>query len=342
MHDLERILWDMGLTRYDKRELIATLGALQTFPENQCRLLRLEEATRLACSVSDSGNRKVEPDELREILSRIFTADDAFALHQDPPEGCFTQNIVFHGGNYVTYSGINRAAPFILQNVLKAIYAFRDSYPSEFLSEITCCTRAVLGVSDEIAKRLGHERFMGILDHSPENIKVPEMALIKKATAAVTFHFHEIFRFVNPWPIVPKFLQPFLLDVTNLDKFGSTPEKNPLRSSPLVAVEDYIVVAAPGEMASSLLHFIFCRAQTYNALNCLVQGYRRTVADYIHIFMRPSALKTLSSELPTPADKLPFDEFLFQLDTDKAAYVQLITDDLTGFSESDPYTRWRY
>ncbi|MFC1835139.1 hypothetical protein ACFL2Q_10430 [Thermodesulfobacteriota bacterium] len=262
-------------------------------------------------------------------------------MNEDPPEGCFTQNVIFHAGNYVVYSGLSPSAYFILQNLLKSIYCFEDSYPETFLSEVTCGVRTMLSLSNEVALRLGHERFMTNTHAFSRRIHVPGVESIGNMVNALTFTLGEIFHFLQGWNWVKGFLNPFKLDISDPDQLFAETEKNPLWYRPLVAFGKKIVVAAPGEILPALNHFILCCASKHNCLASLIYQYRKVLSAAVQVFMHNSALETLDIELPPQEEGLPLDEFLFRIDTDKAAYVQLVSDDLQGFVCADPYTRWK-
>src|SRR3990172_4342969 len=51
--------------KYDQLELIATLGGLQVYPENHSHLIRLEVASRIACSFKNGGKGKVDLNHLQ-------------------------------------------------------------------------------------------------------------------------------------------------------------------------------------------------------------------------------------------------------------------------------------
>ncbi len=73
LSELEQL--KLEFSDYKQLDLIATLGGLQVYPENHSHTIRLETASRVACSIKNNGKRKIDPNQLQSLLNNLLPSD---------------------------------------------------------------------------------------------------------------------------------------------------------------------------------------------------------------------------------------------------------------------------
>jgi len=159
---------------YNQSELIAMLGGLQVYPENHSHTIRLEAACRVASSIKSIGKRKVNQNHLQNILNKYFPTNGHIGMMEDPPENLFTENIVFHGGNYIVYPGVTDGGSFVLRNLFLAIFHHGEGFPKKFIEIVKTASLSLLTLNNEVAKRMGHSRYMDSPDTLGKEVEVPD------------------------------------------------------------------------------------------------------------------------------------------------------------------------
>jgi hypothetical protein len=324
---------------YDPLELISRVAGLHLWPPNHAHTLRLDEAARIAASVEPEGHEHVHAEEIDKLLNQSHPMDSLVHL-EDPLEDVFTDNIIFHGGNYIVYPGIDSGAS-ILKMMLTSMFQFPDSLPDFFLARIRAASISILSISNEIASRLKHERYVESPDNCKEAIEVPSEATLGELAEAVKFTERDLNSLLGRAGLDSTYLAPFVLKAESIDSANDYPSKNPLLKTPLVKVGNYIVVASPGSIVPALRHFVLSTAYEYELLHEIADRYKATLSVFVNGYMRLLSLGRIDGlTAPTQATPLPIVESFFEIDIDKVAYVQLVTDDLTDFQPDEVYGTW--
>ncbi|MCL5035688.1 MAG: SEC-C domain-containing protein [Chloroflexi bacterium] len=322
--------------QYDQLELIATLGGLQVYPENHSQNLRLETASGIACSIKNSGTKKVELETLQETLNKFLPSRGSIGMMEDPLENLFTENIIFHGGNYIVYPGIDDSGSFILTNLFDAIFQIGEGLIQNFKDIVGISSISMLALSNEVARRLGHSRYMDSPERNMEDIKVPEQNQLHKFRDAVIFTKQEIDILLYPLGANYTCLEPFINQI-GFTFSEEDPWKNPLFIRPLIEMDDKIIMARPISVTSVIRHFIWVISEKYQMRKVLAYNYRQSLMIRIYEYMKRFSLAFIDMRLPHCEKELPIEEGVFQIDFDKLAYVQLIADDARNYNRNEPY-----
>ena len=328
------------LANYDQRELIAILAGLQVYPENHTHAVRLELATRLACCTKNRGTKNVTPSHLQNILSRYLPANGAIAMMEDPPENLFTDNIVFHGGNYIVYPGITDGGTFILRILFQSIFHRGKGLPQRFVETVKVASLSLLILSNQVARRLGHWRYMDSPDDWPKDVHVPDARQITQLTNAVKFTEQEIETLLKEMGLDSTFLTPFIIRVGDQRLVEEDPFRNPLFVRPLVQIDDTIIATLPGSITSALRHFIWSLSEKMGIRRVLSERFREALWVDVQEYLRLMFFERIERELPNWDENLPVEEGLFKIDSDKLAYVQLVVDDGSDYKEDEPFGSW--
>ena len=329
------------LRKYNQEEIISILAGLQLNPKNQNHLVRLEIASRIACSLKEGKNEKFEPKEFEEVLNKYLAPFSNIGILEDPPEQLFTENIEFFGGNYIVYPGISDSEPFILRNLFRSIFFSDDEYPEEFRNLIYGTSICVLGLSNDLAKKMNHTRYMVSPDTWHEQIEIPDEKFLKKLQEAVNYTEQELIQLFKPTGVDFRYITPFLnsagetaFDETNL-------QLNPLFIKPLVMCGNLkIVVANPSALGAALRHYILVTAEEHRCKDILMKNFQKNVFETVMNSLRLMGYHPSSIPLPLRYESIPIDETLYLIDRDKIAYSIVITDNAEGYNRNDTCGEW--
>lgn len=335
-------LWQLeklekSFKKYNKLELVSILGGLQLCPENHSQTLRLETASRIACKNKNKNNKQIKPKNLFYTLKATLPSNGILGIKEDPPEGLFTYNIMFPNSNYSVYTGLQHIEPLVLQDIIHVIFHLKEKFPERFMAIIYFSVKSLLTLCNEIAKRNGQNPYINSPDRWQKDIKVPNIDKLRELSNTVIFTEKEIENLTsNHYDS----LLPFILPLGHQKFKVVDPSKNPLFFSPLVKIDDKIVVALPGIITGTLRHFILFQSQEFGVKDFLLQGLKEKMWFDVNQCLDMMSFEHILLDLPLWDKNLSLEEGIFRIDSDKIAYVLLIMDDLTGYNLDEPYGTW--
>lgn len=312
-----------------QRDLIATLGGLQVHPCNHVHAVRLEIASQIACSINNNGNRCVNPEIFKTNLNIFLPTISRCGLQEDPPERLFTENIEFHGGNYIVYPSTYLEEKERIENLLRVLQSFRDEFSDEFIREIFEKAFWILWLSNEIASRLDHTRYQDSpynWDSERNDIFVPHANELIKYRNSVIFNLDEIKGDYPDFKI--EILKPFLTKIGKKKLQTAGFDSHILNRAPLVQIDNDLVVTIPGALLYTLNFWILNYAKKNNYGDLLAKRYKEYLWYFSLISLKCMRFEELDIDLPNSDDDLLFAEELFEFDKDKIAFVQFISNDI--------------
>lgn len=328
--------------KFDQKELIAVLGCLQIFPENDFHATRLEFATQIAYSINGSKQKRIDPNEFKNRLNEYIPTISNIGITEKPPENPFTNLLGFCGKDYIIYPDVYDDESLIIDHLYTVITSQNEKFPDEFLQETLSKIFGILWISNEIATRVGHIRYMDCphdWTSKPNDIYVPIIKEIKKFQNAVVFDKKILAKELGA---IYLSLEPFISHKTGKKNEYEETEKTSLFISPLVDFGDEIVVSLPRTLLASLRHNIWKTAIKFNILNELAFEYQQFLWYNSWKFFNYMGYKFIDEELPAKKENFPVDEGLFTFDTDKIAYVQLISDSAENYNVNDIKSEWKF
>ena len=329
------------LRKYNQEEIISILASLQLIPKNHNHLVRIEIASRIACSLKEGKNEKFEPKEFEQALNKYIAPFSNIGILEDPSEQLFTENIEFFGGNYIVYPGLSDSQPFVLRNLFRSFFFSDDEYPKEFGNLIIGTSLCILGLSNDLAKKMNHARYMVSPDTWHEQIEIPDEKDLKELRDVVKYTEQELIQLFKPIGVDFRYITPFLnsagenvFDETNL-------RLNPLFIKPLVMCGNLkIIVAHPSGLGTALKHYILVTAEEYHCKDILMKNYRNNIFENVMDSFRLMGYRHTSIPFPLRCESIPIDETLYLIDRDKIAYSIVITDNADGYNRDDSCGEW--
>ncbi|WP_201785186.1 YecA family protein [Methanofollis ethanolicus] len=321
-------------------DLIATIGGLQLVPENDYHAVRLEAAAQVACSIKRFGDTCIDIEDFCQHLNRYLPTISDIGLKEDPPEHLFTENISYLNGDNNVYPSIYHEENLILENIFITINSCQDEFPDDFNKDVLSRSLAILTISNEIARRLGHRRYMDTphdWTSKREDISLPTDSEFITYKDAVTFQKKEIEKII---PAINEVIIPFISDIGS-EKFQNLdPGSNQLAISPLVNFGSEFVVLNPISLLCALRHNIIQTAIEYHIEYDFAKYYREILWSNSLKYLFLMGYDLLDYLFPPLNETLPVEEGLFRIDSDKIAYVQLICDPVEGYDIKNPKGEW--
>jgi len=329
------------LRKYNQEEIISILAGLQLIPKNHTHLVRLEIASRIACSIKKGKNEKFEAKEFELALNKYLAPFSNIGILEDPPEQLFTENIEFFGGNYIIYPGLFDCEPFVLRNLFRSIFFSDDEYPKEFGNLIVGTSLCILGLSNDLAKKMNHTRYMVSPNTWHEQIEIPDEKDLKKLLEAVRYTEQELIQLFEPTGVDFRYISPFLNSAGDNVYDEKNLRLNPLFIKPLVMCGDLkIIVAHPNALGAALRHYILVTAEEHHCKNILMKNYQKNIFESVMKSSRLMGFVPINIPLPLRSESLPIDETLYIIDKDKIAYSIVITDNAEAYDRNNICGEW--
>jgi hypothetical protein len=303
-----------------RASLLSALGALQLFPENYPFYLRLLYASKIACEIENEGDKIINLSELKKILNNFFLSLKGIEYIQDPAEDLFTTNIYFQGHNYTLYLGTSVGETVILQTLLDTITKYRESFESEFVESINQLVFASLLLSNICAERNGNNRYEKY-DEFNDSIFLIDDRSLSRAQYSTNIRF----KATEPESSnhsLKKAIKPLTTILGTEEPTQDTYYSNPLIKKPFVAIDDSIILVAPGAIGSSLIHNIWNQAILHKQHSTLFDLYCTNLN--LKVKYALDIMFMDSEEIILDSTNSPqFQEYCYKIDTDKIAYIQL-------------------
>ena len=135
-------------------------------------------------------------------------------------------------------------------------------------------------------------------------------------------------------------VQPFITVAGALGAEDYSVGSSPLHTRPLVQVEDNFILAEPGILIATIRHAVVSLAKERGALRELAVRYGGAVWDTVKQNLRYLGLEQLPVSLPRLSEGVQLTEGVFDLDRDKALYVQLVVDPLIDYDTDEVFGTW--
>lgn len=319
-------------TKNDSIDLLKSIAALGIVPENHGKNIRIELLTLRALKGFNSSSTKVSTSDLIQFINREYSTHHL----EDPPVNMFTDLVTFHGGDYLILPGITETGSFILSNLLTAIFQWPSSnIPKEFRANCHHCTLLVLNISNAIATAMGYSRYQQG-SASKEEIEFPPGERYKQARSALEFSNKEMKELLESYGVASEALEEFIFDPKAIDFDEASIQDSPLMERPIIKTPAGYLVVSPSMLSLVLTNFIWSQAIQLSCLEEVETAYKEVVWNNVMFHMKNMGFKPLSTS-DTISGILGDFENLFRFDTDKIAYVKMVTSSrLKGSSVKTP------
>ncbi|MBL0036752.1 MAG: hypothetical protein IPP26_13620 [Flavobacteriales bacterium] len=317
----------------DNNSLVGLLALLQALPENHGKNIRIEELQRKALQIrSQAQNRSIDIPELRKYVQEHYPHNSL----EDPPQNLFTENIMTPLGNRLLFAGITENQIFTLQQFLTILGNPNVELPNEFRETAMGAVLLLLTISDRVVQGLGYGRYTVSKPDDDNQIFFPSEDFIARHVGAFTFSEAELHALASSIATPPELLDHFLLSPAQADLDVSDHEDDPLLFQPILKDDKTYHLLSPTSIAFACVNKVIDLATRYGVKKEFLERYSETTWTYSTFMLDDLGYSRLQYDFP-PHD-LPIHEGLFQLDTDKFAYVLFQYDNGDQYNADHPFT----
>ena len=328
------------ISPYGQLDLISKLGALQLCPENADQVLRIEFICYLVnCLDYEEGKPQISRKRFDELLNHAPLKGSDIHHAEDPTPNLFSETLTFFNGSYVVFPGQFTDITFILRQLLSAIF-LSESFTDEkrFKNIVYDITSMILLLSDELAKRIGIDRY--VEPKFSDEIFVP--LNLSELQNNIIFSENEIMDLFKIVGIHNSLFSLFIQQSGGFDIDSYSIDNNPLQERPILKFDDNYVVAQPLHLLTALVIQILNLAKRDNQLSRLSDSYLESINDNVQKSLDRFNYKKLPFSYPESGDDLHYRDHLCLFDTNKCACVLVSTDnffDYSGEKLFDLYTK---
>ncbi len=307
------------IEKYNRLDLLKIIGALQLIPENHGKNIRLEILAQIVIQFSNEPRNNITHKELCEIFESGYTEH----YLEDPISSFFTENVIFFGGNYIVFPGINNNGTRILNFYLEGIFAINNTLPNEFKEKIYQGVIFILTLSQSMASQAGLIRYLYEEDDF-ENIFIPEEESLNILKRAITISEDEINSILIKYKIQKEIISYFLIDPKEITTEDYDPDENPLIQKPITLVGNEYIFLLPSAIVNCLIEYIKKVATEMLLLNEINKCYFNFQWHKLVVLLYEMNWQMTDIKLPEKNPLLKIREAVFRFDNDKLAYVQFI------------------
>lgn len=330
-----------SLQPFDPIDLAATTGALQLLPENAGRYLVLPALAHAVATLQPADNKpKISAGNLRGLFRAEPLGKGFLVAAEDPFEFSFTESIAFMDGAYTVFPGnATESSTFTLRHIFKAIDTNDNTRYGRFCEQAQSLSHAALLIVDAVARRAQLTYGLEPTSEFRESVVIPKASVLSDLKQAVTFSISELGILLQNRQVAISAIERLVLPFGSITSDSYAVGDGPAAARPIFFSGDGYVVANPQNIISALRHQIVCLAIESGAQEELARRYHeviwQTVVDTFD-FLRHE-LELYVDDASSPAW---LSEGLFAFDSDKMAYVALITDPLDDYDVDEVLGYW--
>lgn len=275
-------------------------------------------------------------DEKRDWTARLDLCPSVYRYpHRwDLHETTWTIPIGFFGGQYLAFSGGDPGARFHLEVLLRALFLGGLIDDLEQSRQLSRLAKAVLSLSTYLVRSSGADRYAPAAPRTDEIPTFPGDEDFARLLNFVVLSPEELDDVTGG---LGSYLEPLIFDYED----GAFPKAAPGSAGferwPVIRFDDGLVVASPPDMVLALRHALIVAVIDSGHREQLARGLLEQslqAAGLVASLMRWRHVQTFTSR-----DEL-LGQMVFSLDTDKAAVVTVIADDLEAYDPHNPQADW--
>ncbi len=296
------------IDNYESGHLLNLLTALQLFPENHGKNFRIE-LMAIEVVIALSNGKKGDWNKLKQIVSVEFPSHHM----EDLPEGLFTENILFHRGNYIVMPGINSHPVEIFRYLTSSIYLMNDDFPEDFKNEVYQGVTIVLALGAILFEQASLKRNMFVESKEKSFLFPDEIRL--------SFSEKELDVICKAESIDPDIIEYFLTTPDDPEFDIEEPDLSPLLFRPFVRFEGEYYMVMPTAQMSAINEFILQTAKRYNVREELHLKCHKGIWRDIQVACYEMGWMLTDIALPAMKGNSNIKEGIFQFDANLLAYV---------------------
>ncbi len=297
------------LDQYEGGHVLNLITALQLIPENYGKNYRIEIMAIDAVKKLSAG----QPGDLNKLKSIILKE---FPRHyaEDLPEELFTENVLFHGGNYIVMPGINSYSADIFKYFSEAIYTTPNDFSQEFKNEVYQGVSLMLNLGAMLFEQAELKRNSFIANHDDALTLPPQLPRL-------SFNLDELLELCEENGINPQTIEHFITEPDAPEFAHGDPSLSPLLFRPIVLFDSEYHMVLPSGQMSAINEFILQTAKKYDVRPGIHEWSHKRIWHDIWGACDKIGWALTDIPLPEMESELPIKEGIFQFDAYMLAYV---------------------
>ena len=328
-----------SLGPFDRLDLSQRVGALQLMPENGANVLRLELAASVLSTLPSARDLPtISTRRWRRWLEDSPFSDQRVRFAEDPPCNPFTETVVFFGGSYTVLPGNSARSAFLLQTLLRAI-VFGDQEQSRLSNDFRRSAHdlalAALTLSNECAAKAGLGRDEKTHTVPTNEVIQPQGERLARLRDAATFSSAALETQLSRRGVDLEVLSSLSMDTGTEEASEVNMDDLPVYRRPMLRIDGNYVLIAPGSLPAALTHAILSKASECGDLAALAERFRGAVFESVDRALNLLGYSRVNGPQVSNDPTFPASRALYDMDSDKALDLLLLTDPLENF---DPTT----
>lgn len=324
--------------KYSHKELIKIFSVLQLQPKNHGKNIRIENiVTEIARHYdANSISRQSDHQKICKDIVKTCTRD----RNEDPPEEFFTNTLVYGAGNNIVFPGIITDGVSLNQHLLETISYSKDNLPLEFTQKVWDGVRFILYIHHQIACEMGYSSRMYI-ENNEDEIYIPSISKLIKYKELFVFDKAKLLHIYEDLGIKEDIISHFSCEPRDSKLDNSNPDDNILLRKPFIHLDDEYILAMPTAELVCINEYIINLSLEYNCFDVLIKAYNSIIGGEIHLAfaqMNWDSFRYEILESHKKSDYFYYSSKTYQFDTDKIAYVSLVTGSYHEHGEFDTKT----
>lgn len=301
------------LNKHESSHVLNLITGLQLIPKNHGKNIRIEILAKEAVRTLKTGNDG-EPNLLIEIMKEEYPSHHL----EDPPVELFTEDVIFHGGNYTTFPGIASNGPEIFKHLSSSIFVYPNNLPKPFKDLLYKGITFILELGQILITKAGLSRNLFESDI--------EDALIFPEIVDYSFSPVELNELCNSKGFDSQIIQEFIANPEDGDFADSDSESNPLIYKPIVMFGGRYYFVLPSSELTTINEFILSEAKKFNQEKEILKLYHESIWKDINYACERMNWILTDIKLSIKNPELPIHETIFQFDINHLAYVCYISE----------------
>jgi len=297
------------IKNHNTADILNYLTGLQLIPENHGKNLRIEEMILKAFKQANTKN-PVEIEQLKKEISKNYPLDSM----EDPPEGLYTESVLFHGGNYIVMPGISSRSADVFRAMSEAIFILPNDLPETFKHEAYQGATLLL----EIGKRI-----IAYDDLSP-NIFVEDgdhALVLTEELIDYSLSMDELKQLCKDKLIPRDVFLNCVCDPADPNLKSDDPDLNPLLYKPLVILEDKVFFPIISSQLVAINEFIINAAIRHNCSAEFLKCYHELLWNDALVSCEYMGWSLTDIKLPEPKKDYHIREAVLRFDRNKLCYL---------------------
>lgn len=306
-------------------QLLTLVGALQLYPANHFRYIRLEK-------IAQDAILNYEPADSKPLATwgQLKSAVENYTMgaeREDPVSNAFTEIAFFEEGNYIVYPGSFNNIVRLLNNLSECIFLTKNSLSTEFVTNVRDATLLMLHISDSVAREVGHESYIYEKEVS-SRIVFPSHEQAESWSRAITFPEAYIRELCESKNINYEILHNFTIQPKSKDNVKEYFEGSIVVFRPLIRTPDGVALYMPSTVVNAIVSYIFSAAKEHKCYELLLHLLYERQFYLSKLALSSIGWRAKNIKLPPFEKDLQIEEAVFQFDNQKLALVCFFKIDL--------------